>query len=70
MTTAKSPTPLLTKARLAIEIATLMLGDGATSQNVEDQSVALMFAPLEELQKMLKRFAAIALRRSKVRKKR
>lgn len=60
MTTVDNPNPLLQKATLAVEIATLMLGDGAAGQDIEDQGFALMFVPLEELQKMHKRFATRA----------
>lgn len=43
------------KAERAVGLARLMLGSDASEQDVEDQAVALMFVPDEELASMRER---------------
>jgi hypothetical protein len=71
MTKAKIPAPLLRKSEAAIEVAQLMLGDTASTQDIEDQSVSLLFMPTAHLAQTHKRMAAaVRTRLRQARKKR
>jgi hypothetical protein len=47
---------LLAKSERAIHLAKLMLGGDASMQDVEDQAVALMFLPSDEMATMQERW--------------
>lgn len=47
---------LLAKSERAVELAQLMLGENAACKDVEDQAVALMFLPNEEMAMMQERW--------------
>lgn len=53
------PRSLLNKCERAIQLARLMLGAGAVEQDIEDQAVALMYLPSDELAMMHARWVRL-----------